>query len=340
MFCNNLAIAVRCFQRQAALSLKTFPELLMRAFVVCTFLLLNTPSLLADTGLKTTTGPDLTQVPLLQFEFKDQAASQYQDEVKQLVEQAFQRYVPLFQGHPRDSDGNPYRQLTLKIKTADMPGGEADPGVVELSINPRQIFGYANWRTLLLHEVFHLWNAESFRYASQKEQWFNEGFTDFYAYKTAAQLGVLSPAQALANTALPLGYYQSAAQPFSMRQAAEVSKTDHYFLVYNGGWVTALVLDLDIRKRSQGAHSLDDLMRWMYQHKPRHQQLYQLADILTGLQQSTGLDYQDFFARYIDGKEKIPLAEYLDLGKAAWQLEFHQTPTDASKRLYQSIGIN
>ncbi|MDZ7869320.1 MAG: hypothetical protein U5L02_09025 [Rheinheimera sp.] len=294
------------------------------------FLLFST-TLFAATNLSTP--------PALQFIFADKTAATHEAEIQQLVNKAYQHYQPLFQGYPRDLQGVPYQHLQLSVRSGDKPGGEADPGQVSLTISDQVLFGYASWQTLLLHEVFHLWNAESFRYASQQEQWFNEGITDYYAYRTACRIGLISPQQALSIAALPLGYYSSAKQQLSMRAAADVSKKQHYFLIYNGGWVVAMVLDFDIRKRSQGKHSLDDLMRWLYQHKPRHQQLYQLDDLVFGLKQSTGLDYQSFFNRYVHGTAKVPVADYFDLGRAAWQLEFNEKPSADSELLYQTLGL-
>lgn len=292
-------------------------------------LLFNTPLFAAT---------DVPTPPKLQFVFADKAAAPYEAEISQLVAKAYQQYQPLFQGYPRDLQGVPYRHLQLHVNTGDKPGGEADPAQVSLTISDKVLFGYASWRTLLLHEVFHLWNAESFRYASQQEQWFNEGMTDFYAYRTACRIGLISPQQALSIAALPLGYYSSTRQQISMRAAADISKKEHYFLIYHGGWVVAMVLDFDIRQRSQGKHSLDDLMRWLYQHKPRQQQLYQLEDLVIGLKQSTGLDYQSFFNRHVQGTEKIPVAEYFDIGRAAWQLEFNESPSADAALLYQTLG--
>lgn len=273
------------------------------------------------------------------FTFADQTAAQQRQAITTLIDQAYAEYVPIFGGLPRDEQGKPYQQLQVQVKSGALPGGEADPGVISITVSDKTLFGYASWQTLVLHEIFHLWSAESFRYASQQEQWFNEGVTDFYAYRTACRIGLITPQQALTIAALPLGYYSSADQPFSLRKAAEVSKTANYFLVYNGGWVTAMVLDMDIRQRTANQHSLDDLMRWLYQHKPRHKALYTQQDLLAGLKATTGLDYSGFFSRYIEGTEKIPVATYFNLGRAAWELAFGEMPSAQSQLLYQTLGF-
>jgi predicted metalloprotease with PDZ domain len=50
-------------------------------------------------------------------------------------------------------------------------------------------------------------------------------------------------------------------------------KFQNYFLLYHGGWVVAMLLDEDIRTRSNGEKSLEDLMRWMHRNFPRHEHL-------------------------------------------------------------------
>lgn len=278
----------------------------------------------------------------LTLEFSQPEAAKYQDEVIQLADHAFSQHKKLFGGLPRDLQGKPYRDVKVSINLAEQIGGDADPGEVSLTIADNGLFGYASWQTVLIHELFHLWNAESFRYADNREQWFNEGVTDFYTYQTAARLGLLTPQQALQIAALPVGYYSSFENTgkLSMREATinKHSKIDNYFLVYNGGWVTGMLLDRDIRQRSQGQYSLDNLMRWLYRNYPRHERSYSMEDIVLGLQQSCQLDFADFFKRYIDGKQLLPL-EQLPLGKAAWALAFNPSSENPYPWLYQTLGI-
>lgn len=105
------------------------------------------------------------------------------------------------------------------------------------------------------------------------------------------------------------------------------------------GWVAAMVLDQDIRRRTENKHSLDDAMRWLYQHFNRVEKLYKLEDIVAAIKQSSGLDYQSFFARYIDGTSIIPVTEYFDLGKALWDFKFNAKYQYKHRYLYYSLGV-
>lgn len=80
-------------------------------------------------------------------------------------------------------------------------------------------------------------------------------------------------------------------------------------------------------------------MQWLYQNYKRAEKLYDFSDIAAAIRSTSGLDYQPFFARYIEGTDTIPVAEYFDLGKALWDFEF--TPDAHSKHgnLYHSLGV-
>jgi len=279
----------------------------------------------------------------INFRFKDDLSRQKEEEISQLVYLAFEKYTQLFGGLPRDLEGGEYSDLTLEVENNKFSGGEADPQFIRLSWSEEKVFGYAEWQVVLLHEIFHLWNAESFRHKENSEQWFNEGFTEYYAYKTASQLNLHSPQEALTLLSHPLGFYISSKGlgRISMRDAGKTNKTkfENYFLVYHGGWVVALALDHDIRTRTNGAKSLDDLMAWLYINFPRHDKLYRFNDIITGLRESVGIDYKEFLDSHVAGTALIPVAEYFNLSDATWSFQFNTENKIKYKHLFQSVGI-
>ncbi len=285
---------------------------------------------------------------IIDYRFHDKESQLLEAKISHIISQAFEHFSQLFNGHPRDLNANEYHKIKVKVNYSDRIGGEADPQFIELTLSNKELFGYASWETVLIHEVFHLWNAESFRYKDGSEQWFNEGVSDFYAFQTAAAFGIHSPSEALHKAALPIAYYTSSSKqhPLSMRKAgkSKKSKIENYFLVYNGGWVTAMVLDFQIREQTQGKKSLDDLMRWLYKNFPRDKKKYELSDIKAGLKLTTGNDFSDFFKRYIEGSETIPVDAYFDIGKASWAYEFEKSsatskPNQTHNTLYQVLGI-
>lgn len=280
----------------------------------------------------------------IHYHFMDRKSVEKESEINQLTQRAFAVYSEFFGGLPRDKAGVEYSEIDIHVNNAKYLGGEADPGLVVLSWNDSKQFGFASWQTILLHELFHLWNAESFRYQDGSEHWFNEGVTEFYAFKTAVELGVISPEEMLMVASTVAGYYASSSGigNISMRQAGKTNKDkfNNYFLVYGGGWLVSMALDHDIRLRTNSKKSLDDVMRWMYVNFPRHEKLYGLDDILVGLRQNTGIDYSPFIERYVEGHEVLPISEYLPLGDALWALTFNKKTKTNYKALFDTLNIS
>jgi hypothetical protein len=278
--------------------------------------------------------------------FEDPGVAKLEPELRKLLAGAFTRYRALFGGPPRGADGRSLHTITITLLSGRVGEGEADPGTVRVAVGEQPVFGFYDWRLTILHECFHLWNGESFRYASGGEQWFNEGISEFYAVQTAARLGLIDPLHAVAITSTGLGFYASAPGlgTVSLTDAAQTPelKFRNYFLVYEGGWMAGLVLDHDIRTRTKGKHSLDDLMRRMYSSFDRPDRRYTTDDVVAQLRAATNFDYTPFFERHIRGATPIPVANHLSLGNAAFAL----TAPGANPRvpaldryLAQSLGV-
>ncbi|NRA62877.1 MAG: hypothetical protein HRU19_00255 [Pseudobacteriovorax sp.] len=280
---------------------------------------------------------------VLEYIFQDEYSFGKKREISQLINKAFPEYVSIFGGLPRDLNDKPYRKIKVNVKQGEYIGGEADPGVIQLTLSEDVLFGFAGWKAIVLHELFHLWNAETIRYKSGLDQWFNEGFTEFYTYQVLTKLKLLTPKQALNIALYPIGYYSSAKGlgKISMRDAGKdnKSKFDHYFLIYHGGWVAAMVLDYRVRKDSNNKQSLDSLMKWLYKNFVRSKKLYTIGDIIAGLKETTGFDYRQFFSRYISGTEVIPIADYFNLGKIIWTETFEQIHSRDHEYLFWTLGI-
>lgn len=279
----------------------------------------------------------------LHYVFQDARSAMMEPKMTEVVVAGFRHYTRLFGARPRDREGREYSALKLSIRHGEHVSGEADPETVMLVWADRPTLGHMDWKTVLLHEVFHLWSAESFRYADQQEQWFNEGVSEFYAWQAAARLGLVSPAEALSVAAFPIGTYHSARNlgRVPLRQAAMDgrAKRENYFLVYHGGWVAAMLLDHDIRVRTGNLHSLDDLMRWLHANYPAQQRRYGMEDLLSGLREAVGLEYAGFFRDHIDGVRTLPAASHFDIGAALWAWEFQTPGREVHETLYRTLGI-
>jgi predicted metalloprotease with PDZ domain len=242
-------------------------------------------------------------------------------DAERVLRSGLEELTAVFKGPPRDPAGRPALTLTVNLSTAVAGEGDSDPGVLTVVAGEKPLFGFYSWQLMILHELVHLWSAETFRYRDDREQWFNEGVAEYYMLRTATRRGFVAPEAAPAIAAMAAGFYTSApaAGRVSLREAGRTpaNKREHYFLVYHGGWMAATLLDVDIRRRTQGMRSLDDLMRWLYLNRDAGGRRYGLDDLIRGLNAGTGIDYSAFIARYIDRADVLPLRAYLDFGSAA-----------------------
>ena len=77
--------------------------------------------------------------------------------------------------------------------------------------------------------------------------------------------------------------------------------------------MAGMILDHQIRSRSNGEFTLNDLMKEIYKTHSRDN-LYSSDSILKILLDSMALDFSPFFERYIYGNEVIPVGNYFDIG--------------------------
>ncbi len=202
------------------------------------------------------------------------------------------------------------------------------------------------------HEFFHAWNVKRlrpsalgpFEYERQnptRSLWFAEGVTQYYSYLNLLRSGIWSRTQFLNRLALEIrtlerdpGHELMSAESSSFHawffdrspQMQETNFANTTISYYNKGTILGMLLDLGIRARTDGAKSLDDLMRSMYQkffEAPLSSYYlpgrgYQEDDILAALNAVSGADFTDFFEHYVRGTAPLPYKEVL--AKAGVQL--------------------
>jgi predicted metalloprotease with PDZ domain len=192
--------------------------------------------------------------------------------------------------------------------------GRSDPQRITLRTTPETlVFGYSTWEDAVLHELLHFWNANTFRHASERELWFSEGVTEYFALRIARELGLLSADQLAAHLITLVGQYMNDAGIGTIPLAGAVTRPQHSFLMYAGGATAAAVLDFDIRLSTGGARSFADVVRAIYGKYDAGTRRYSNAELRAELEAVAGKSYADFFARYIEGTEIIPVGRYFSL---------------------------
>ncbi|WP_210489470.1 M61 family metallopeptidase [Rufibacter aurantiacus] len=135
------------------------------------------------------------------------------------------------------------------------------------------------------HELFHTWNIKQIRpkemlpYDFTRENYFRtgyvaEGVTTYYGDYLLARSGVFTSEQYFQelNTVLKRHTVDQGEQNLSVADSSFDTWLDGYkpgipdrkVSIYHKGCIAALVLDLEIRKATQNARSLDEVMRRMW----------------------------------------------------------------------------
>ncbi len=167
-----------------------------------------------------------------------------------------------------------------------------------------------SWSHIIVHEMGHLWNGQSIREAGQ-EFWFNEGVTDYLAYLLEARAGLISRQELLKAFAQKYDEYLAVAGKLSMRRAGD-DKGNNYDLVYSGGLIASLALDVELRRDTKNVDGLESLLKRMYGEFGIQDKKYALEDILNLANRIAKTNLQPFFKDYIEGTKIIPLEKYLD----------------------------
>ena len=195
------------------------------------------------------------------------------------------------------------------------------------------------------HEFFHLWNVKRLRPAGlgpfdytkenySRSLWFAEGVTTYCSYLALLRAGIYNRAEFFDHLAEEIrtlegepGRTLMSAESSSFHawfydrvpQMQETNFANTTFSYYNKGAVLGMLLDLEIRGRTRGEKSLDDVLRLMYRdfyQAPAESYYgpgrgYQEEDILAAANAATGSDFRPWFARYIQGVDELPYAEAL-----------------------------
>ncbi|MEP6705868.1 MAG: PDZ domain-containing protein [Pyrinomonadaceae bacterium] len=194
---------------------------------------------------------------------------------------------------------------------------------------------YRGFLGLVAHEFFHLWNVKRIRpdalgpfdYTKEnytKLLWVAEGLTDYYAGVALRRAGLISQKDFLDDTARAIQNLQNT--PGRLVMTAEEASFDTWIKFYRQdensinsqisyyekGAILGLLLDLEIRKRSHDAKSLDDVMRYLYNQFYKKGRNYTPQDFQKVAELMAGSSLDEFFARYVHGREELDYNAALD----------------------------
>ncbi len=187
---------------------------------------------------------------------------------------------------------------------------------------------YRAFLSLVAHEVFHLWNVKRLRpdalgpfdYENEnytKLLWVAEGTTSYYEGVLLRRAGLTSDqeilnAKADAITALQNrpGRFETSLEEASMDAWIKYYRQDENAInnqisYYDKGEIVSMMLDITIRTASNGAKSLDDVMRYLYDEFYKKNRNFGPADFQKASELMAGRSLQDFFDKYVAGEAEI-----------------------------------
>ena len=202
------------------------------------------------------------------------------------------------------------------------------PGETDMSDDYRDFLG------LCSHEYFHTWNVkrikpEAYRpYDLQTEVytdllWAFEGITSYYDDLALLRCGLIDTtsylelfAQTLTRVQRGRGRLRQSAAESSFNTWTKFYKQDEnaanaIVSYYAKGCLIAACIDLKLRALTAGAHSLDDVMRRLWQtflDKGRGVEANEIQQLVSEL---AGADLGDFLHALIYGTEELPLPQLL-----------------------------
>ena len=197
-------------------------------------------------------------------------------------------------------------------------GDRNDGGAFEHSFS-QTIKGAVNkkslpfWGGLSVHELYHLWHGRGITFESSEEEWIVEGWADYLTLKAMANQSIIDKEQWLRKLENSIRKYQIGwhrITPGTSLAAAGQHKGDNRMLLYGGGALAALYLDIQIMQQTHFQADLNTVLQKMFSER----NLYAFSNdsLQKKIERVTRNNYESFFQSFIYGKEKIPVESLME----------------------------
>ena len=190
---------------------------------------------------------------------------------------------------------------------------------------------YRAFLSLVAHEVFHLWNVKRIRpdalgpfdYENEnytKLLWVAEGATAYYEGLLLRRAGLTTDKEVLSSKASMISDLQNRPGRFetSLEEASfdawikyyrqDENAINNQISYYDKGEIVNMMLDVTIRTASNGAKSLDDVLRHLYDEFYKKNRNFTPEDYQKVSEMMAGRSLEDFFSKYVRGEAEIDYA--------------------------------
>lgn len=188
--------------------------------------------------------------------------------------------------------------------------------------------GHTRFLGLVAHEFFHLWNVKRIRpdvlgpfdYENENYTrllWVAEGATSYYENVLLQRAGLVDADDVLSGRAQSFqglqnipGRFETSLEEASLDAWIKYYRQDENSLnnqisYYDKGEIVNFLLDVQIRTDSNGAKSLDDVMRYLYAEFAQKGKNFTPTDYQKVSEMMAGKSLEDFFSKYVRGREEL-----------------------------------
>jgi predicted metalloprotease with PDZ domain len=231
-----------------------------------------------------------------------------------------------------------YDHYTFIVGVQPGIGGGTEHVTANVSLTTPAAFkndtDYKRFLSLESHEYFHNINVKRIRpfalgpFDYQTENythnlWVSEGFTDYYGALILRRAGLTTVKDYLDDVGKLLAGYEGA--PGRLVQSAESASFDAWvkqyrpdensvntvMSYYTRGDILGMLFDIEIRTRTNGAKSLDDVMRMLLDKYGLPKPGFTDPQLKAAFESVAGADLTDFWKRYVSGTDEVDFAGYL-----------------------------
>ncbi len=257
--------------------------------------------------------------------------------------------------------GVPYDSYTFILLLSPNAYGGLEHATSSTLLTSPHVFAapkkYVEFLELVAHEYFHLWNVKRIHpealgpFDYQKEAltrslWLVEGATSYYDRHLLLRAGLISPKDYFDKLADELHKIETT--PGAAVQSLEEASFDAWIKFYRPdensanssvsyylkGGAVVLLADLEIRARTEGRRSFDDVMRHLWQHYGQVGKGF-ADDALQGeIESAAGVDLSALFDRYVRGCVPLDGASWLR------SVGLEQTPAESDDEPGGWLGVN